>query len=203
MDKSTQDRLILLFPVALMIIAGLLYWLVGPVALGWFMAALILAPLAYVAVVIAWYETDQARAARRAGSPAADSATPQPPARPAPHDPHGLLCPHCGKPALSLLRKWTLWSEAQQTPCRACGEPVRVASWHRMRAAGLSMLIVFAYLFITPLTDRGSHAGAILGLAFALFILLESFTVPLSPARWQIQARRSSAPPNDTHDPQP
>jgi hypothetical protein len=44
-----------------------------------------------------------------------------------------LRCPHCGLQALPAGRKWALgWD--RPVACRACGLPVKVGSWHAMRA---------------------------------------------------------------------
>ena len=49
MNKKTQDLLVTLFPIVLMIIASVLYF-VSPLALAWFLGALIVGPIIYFAM---------------------------------------------------------------------------------------------------------------------------------------------------------
>ena len=58
--------------------------------------------------------------------------------------------------------------------------------------------MLFTYLVIISFTGWRGHGGAILGLAFVLFILLESFTMPLlPPPLWAIRKRTlSDRPPH-------
>ena len=60
MNKKTQDLLVTLFPIVLMIIASVLYF-VSPLALAWFLGALIVGPIIYVVAVIIWFESRKPR----------------------------------------------------------------------------------------------------------------------------------------------
>lgn len=83
-------------------------------------------------------------------------------------------CPHCGKPAITFLRKAFLGPGAP-VPCRACGKTVKVAfpDWLKSTLPGAAVMI--AALFFD--SDLMVYGLSLIGLA--LMIGLHVWLVPL------------------------
>lgn len=91
-----------------------------------------------------------------------------------------LICPHCGLPALSALKKLTLgWS--RQVPCQSCGLQVTVSPSPAV-VSMLPCLIVIVAALMRWLRDPMTLALAGVG-AIAINVVLYLWAVPLTKAQ--------------------
>ena len=86
-----------------------------------------------------------------------------------------LACPHCAKPALSVMRK--LWlAPVKPATCRACGKRVGISY-----ASTWAVLPFLACIAFTPLVDPVAAKIALWIVGFAAMTAVHLFCVPLKP----------------------
>ncbi len=83
-------------------------------------------------------------------------------------------CPHCGKPAISALKK-SILGPGVPVACQSCGKTVKITYPSWMKAALPGALVMVAALFFE--SDRDVYGLSIIGLA--LMIALHLLWVPL------------------------
>lgn len=83
-------------------------------------------------------------------------------------------CPHCGKPAISFLRKAILGPGAP-VPCQACGKTIKVTFADWLKAALPGAAVMIAALFFD--SNLAVYGLSLIGLA--LMIGLHVLWVPL------------------------
>lgn len=84
-----------------------------------------------------------------------------------------IKCPHCGRPAMTLMRKSAL-GPGRVIPCEACGKPVTTHSI----AVFAAIPAFFGGFYFLRSTSTALGVAAILGGVLAM-ALIQTFLVPL------------------------
>ena len=87
-----------------------------------------------------------------------------------------LICPHCGKPGISVMRKICL-GPAWAATCRACGKKVGVP----YKAMVLAAIPAFAAIVVSPLVHPFGFRFALWIYAFVVAGALHASLAPLVP----------------------
>ena len=87
-----------------------------------------------------------------------------------------LICPHCGKPGISVMQKVCL-GPAWAATCKACGKKVGVP----YKALVLAAIPAFAAIIVSPLIHPFAFKVALWTYAFVLTVALHASGAPLVP----------------------
>jgi predicted RNA-binding Zn-ribbon protein involved in translation (DUF1610 family) len=87
-----------------------------------------------------------------------------------------LICPHCGKPGISVMQKVCL-GPAWAATCKACGKKVGVP----YKAMAMVALPAFAAILVSPFVHPFAFKVALWIYASVLAVALHTSRAPLVP----------------------